>query len=93
MVRSSQVRKLRFNYVGFWFITVRYSVLLNNNVTLGLQKHVFLIKLDIHHFFVRSNYEWKLRYNYVLFLFLNLPYLSLHQDYIINAFFTMTYFS
>ena len=59
MVRSSYVRKLRFNDVGFWFVIVRYFVLLNNYVTLGLQKHVFLIKSDIRHFFVRSGDVWK----------------------------------
>ena len=44
MVCPSYVRKLRFNDVGFWFFIMRYFVLLSNYVTLGLQKHVFLIK-------------------------------------------------
>ena len=51
MGRSSYVRKLRFNDVGFWFLIVRYFVLLSKYVTLGLQKHVFLIKSDMRHFF------------------------------------------
>ena len=93
MVRSSYVRKLRFNDVGFWFVIVRYFVLLNNYVTLGLQKHVFLIKSDIRHFFVRSGYVWKLRHNYVASWFVNLLYLFLRQNYVINTFLTMTYFS
>ena len=91
MVRSSYVRKLRFNDVGFWFVIVRYFVLLNNYVTLGLQKHVFLIKWDIRHFFVRC-YVWKLRHNYVGSWFVNLLYLFLHQNYVINAFLTMHIF-
>ena len=66
-------------------------VLLNNYVTLGLQKHVFLIKWDIRHFFVRC-YVWKLRHNYVGSWFVNLLYLFLHQNYVINAFLTMHIF-
>ena len=50
MVRSSYVRKLRFNDVGFWFVIVIYFVLLDNYVTLGLQKHIILIKSDIRQF-------------------------------------------
>ena len=92
MVRSSYVRKLRFNDVGFWFVIVRYFVLLNNYVSLGLQKHVFLIKSDIRHFFIRSDYAWKLPHNYVASWFLNLLYLFLRQSYVINAFLAMTYF-
>ena len=42
--------KFTINYVGFWFFILRYFVLLNSFVTLDLQKHVFLIKLDICHF-------------------------------------------
>ena len=57
MVRSSYVRKLRFNDVGFWLVIVRYFVLLNNYVTLGLQKQVFLIKSDIRHFF--CTFRWR----------------------------------
>ena len=87
MVRSSYVRKLRFNDVGFWFVIVRYFVLLNNYVSLGLQKHIFLIKSDIRHFFIRSDYAWKLRHNYVASWFL-----FLCQSYVINAFLAMTYF-
>ena len=64
---------------------MKYFVLLNNYVTLVLQKHVFLVKSDIRHFFVRSNYVWKLRCSYVTFSFVNLLYLFLHQNYIINA--------
>ena len=85
--------KLRFNYVGFWFVVVRYFVLLNNYVTLGLQKHVFVIKSDIRHFFVCPNYGWKLCYNHVAFWFVNLLYLFLRHNYIINALLTMTCFS
>ena len=44
------VRKLHFNDVEFWFVIVRYFVLLNNYITLGLQKHEFLIKSNIRHF-------------------------------------------
>ena len=91
MVRSSYVRKLRFNDVGFWFVIVRYFVLLNNYVTLGLQKHEFLKKPDIHHFFVRSGDVWKVRHNYLASWFVNLLYLFLRQKYVINAFLTMTY--
>ena len=93
MVLSSYVRKLRFNDVGFWFVIVRYFVLLNNYVTLGLQKHVFLIKSDIRHFFVRSGDVWKVRHSYVASWFVNLLYLFLRQNYVINAFLIMTYFS
>ena len=93
MVRSSYVRKLRFNDVGFWLIIVRYFVLLNNYGTLGLQKHAFLIRSDIRHFFVRSAYVWKLRHNFVASWFVNLLHFFLRQNYVINAFVTMTYFS
>ena len=41
--------KLRFNYVGFWFVIVRYFALLKNCVTLSLQKEAFLINSDISH--------------------------------------------
>ena len=88
-----ELHKLHFNYVGFWFVIGRYFVLLNNYVTLGLQKHVFLIKSDARHFFVCSSYLWKLRQNYAASWFFNLLYLFLHQNYVINAFLTMTYFS
>ena len=84
---------MSFNYVGFWFVIVRYFVLLSNYVTLGLQKHVFLINSDIRHFFALSNYVWKFRYSYVTFWFVNLLYVFLRQNYIIDAFLTMTYFS
>ena len=93
MVRFIYVRKLRFNEVGFWFVIVRYFLLLNNYVILGLQKHVFLIKSGIHHFFVRSGDVWKLRHNYLVSWFGNLLYLFLRQNYVINTFLTMTYFS
>ena len=65
---------------------MRYFVLLNNYITLGLQKRVFLIKSDIHNFFVRPKYIWKLHYSYVAFWFVSLPYVFLRQNYIINAF-------
>ena len=91
MVRSSYVRKLRFNDVGFWFVIVRYFVLLNNYVTLDLQKHEFLIKSDIRHFFVSFADVWK--HNYLASWFVNLLYLFLRQNYVINTFLTMTYFS
>ena len=84
---------LPFNDVSFWFVLVRYFVLLNNYVTLGLQKEVFLIKLDIRNIFVRSGDVWKVRHNYLTSWFENLPYLFLRQNYVINAFLTMTYFS
>ena len=74
-------------------VIVRYFVLLNNYVTLGLQKHVFLIKSGIRHFCVCSGYVSNLRHNYVASWFVNLLYLFLHQIDIINAFLTMTYFS
>ena len=89
MVRLSYVRKLRLNDVRFWFVIVsRYFVLLNNYVTLGLQKNVFLIK----HFLVRSCDVWKVRHNYPASWFVNLLYLFLRQNYVISAFLTMTYF-
>ena len=91
MVRSSYVRKLSFNDVGFWFVIVRY-LLLNSYVTLGLQRQ-FLIKSGIHHYFVRSGYVWRLRHNYVASSFVNLLYLFLCQNCVINCFLTMTYFS
>ena len=72
---------------------MRYFVLLNTYVTLGLQKHLFLIKLDITYLFILSNYVWKLRYNNVAFWFLNLPYLFLRQNNVINAFPTFLCFS
>ena len=93
LIRSSYVRKLRFNDAGFWFVIVRYFVLLNKYVTLGLQKHVFLIKSDKRHFFVHSGNVWKVRHNYVASWFVNLLYLFPRQNYVTNAFLTMTYFS
>ena len=78
MVPLSYVRKLRFNEVRFWFTITRYFVLLNNCMTLSLQKQFlkkFLIKLDIRHFFVRSGYVWRLRQNYIASWFVNLQYL------------------
>ena len=92
LVRSSYVRKLRFNDVSFWFVIVRYFVLLNNYVTLGLKKHVFVIKLDIHDFFVSSGDVWEVRHNCLTSWFVSLLHLFLHQNYVINAFLTMTYF-
>ena len=92
MVRPSYVRKLRFIDVGFWFVIMRYFVLLNNYVTLGLQKHVFLIKSHIRHFFVRSGGIWKVHHNYVASWFASLLYLFLLQNYVINVFLTMTYY-
>ena len=91
MVRSSYVRKLSFNDVGFWFVIVRY-LLLNSYVTLGLQKQ-FVNKSGIHHYFVRSGYVWRLRHNYVASSFVNLLNLFLCQNCVINCFLTMTYFS
>ena len=41
LVRCSYVRKLRFSYVHFWFVNVRYFVLLNIYITLGLQNYIF----------------------------------------------------
>ena len=93
LVPSSWAWNLRFDYVSFWFIFVRYVALRNNYVASGLQKHVFLIKSDIHHFFVHSNNAWKWRSSYVAFQFLNLLHHFLRQNYIFNAFFTMMYFS
>ena len=93
MVRPSYVKKLRFIDVGFWFVIMRYFVLLNKYVTLGLQKHVFLIMSDIRHFFVRSGDVWKALHNYVAYCFVNLLYLFLRQNYVINAFLIMAYFS
>ena len=93
MVPSSWAQNLRFDYVAFWFIFVRYVALRNNYVVSGLQKHVFLIKSDIHHFFVRSNNVWKWRSSYVEFQFLNLLNHFFCQNYIFNAFFTIMYFS
>ena len=72
---------------------MRYFVLLNNYVTLGLQKHLFLINSDIRHFFVRSGDVWKVLHDYVLSWFVNLLYLFLRQNYVISAFLIMTYFS
>ena len=92
MVRSSYVRKLRFNDVGFWFVIARYFVLLNNYVTLGLQKQVFIIKSDIRDVLVRSGDVWKVRHNYLTSWFVNLQYLFLRQNYIVNAFLTVRYF-
>ena len=63
MIRLSYVRKLRFNDAGFWFVIVRYFVLLKNFVPLGLKKHVFPLKSDIPDFFVRSGDIWKVRHN------------------------------
>ena len=80
MVRPSYVRKLRFIDVGFWFVIMRYFVLLNNYLTLGLQKHVFLINSDIRHFFVRSGDVWKVGHNYVASWFVILLYLFLRQN-------------
>ena len=93
MVPSTYVRKLRFNDVGCWFVIVsRYFVLLNNYVTLGLQKDVFLMKPDIRHFFVRSGDVWKVRHSYPTSWIVNLLCLLLCQNYVISAFLTMTYF-
>ena len=92
MVRSSYVRKLRFNGVGFWFIILIYFVVLNNYVTLGLQKYVILIKSDMRDFFVGSG-DGKVRHNYLTSWLVNLLHLFLRQNYFINAFLTMTYFS
>ena len=77
----------------FWFVIVRWFVLLNNYVTFVIQEQVFLIESDIVHFFVRSNCIWKLVYNHIAFWFFNLCCLFVPQNYIINAFLTMTYFS
>ena len=44
-------------------------------MNLGLQKQLFLIKLGIRHFFVRSGYVWRLRQNYIASWFVNLLYL------------------
>ena len=49
MVRSSYVRKLRF--IGVCFCSSLYFVLLNNYVTLVLQKHVFFNKVRYTLFF------------------------------------------
>ena len=92
MVRPSYVRKLRFIDVGFWFVIMRYFVLLNNYVILVLQKHVFLLKLDIRHFFVRSADVWKVLHSYFASCFVNLLYFFLRQNYVINAFLIMIYF-
>ena len=93
MVHSNYVRKLRFNDAGFWFVIVsRYFVLLNNYVTLSLQKNLFLMKPDIRHFFVRSGNVWKVRHIYPTSWFVNLLCLFLRQIYVISAFLTMTYF-
>ena len=80
LVSSSYVRKLRFIDVGFWFAIVRYFVLLKNYVTLGLQKHVFLIKSDTSHFFLHSNQVCTLRHNYVGYRFVSVLYLFLRQN-------------
>ena len=52
----------------------------------------FQIKSDIRHFFVRSGDIRKVHQNYVACWFVNLLYLSLHQNYVINAFLIMTFF-
>ena len=59
---------------------MRYFLLLNNYLTLGLSKHVFLIKSDIRDFFVRSGNVWKVRHNYLTSWF-NLLYLFLELSY------------
>ena len=51
MVRLCYVRKLHFNDVGFWFGIMRYFVLLNNYVALGLQKHFISNKVRYASFF------------------------------------------
>ena len=48
MVRSSYVRKLRFNDIGFWFVIVRYFVLLN---IYGLQKKLISNKVRYTSYF------------------------------------------
>ena len=50
--------KITFQLRLFLVRCCEIFVLLNNYVTLDLQKHVFVIKSDIRHFFVRSNYVW-----------------------------------
>ena len=92
MVRPSYVRKLRFIDVGFWFVIMRYFVLLNNYLILVLQKHVFLLKLDIRHFLVLSAEVWKVLHSYFAPCFVNLLYFFLRQNYVINAFLIMIYF-
>ena len=72
---------------------MRYFVLLKNYVTLGLQKHLSLVKSDIRDFFVRSGDGWKVRHDYLTSWFVNLLYLFLRQNYVVNAFLTMAYFS
>ena len=78
-----------------WFLVRHFEifVLLNNYVTLDLQKHAFLIKSDMRNFFVRSGDVWKVRHNYLTSWFVKLLYLFLRQNYVINTFLTMTYFS
>ena len=73
-------------FIGFCFVIVRFFVLLNNYGFSGLQKHVFLIKSDIRHFFVHFSDVWKVRHNYVSFWIVNLLYLFLRQNFVINAF-------
>ena len=51
MLRSSYVQNLRSICVGFWFVIVRFFVLLYNYVNLGLKKYKLLIKSDIRLFF------------------------------------------
>ena len=51
------------------------------------------VHLYVHHFFIRYHYLWKLHYSYVALCFANLLYLFRRQNYIINAFLTMTYIS
>ena len=51
MLRSNYVQNLRSICVGFWFVIVRYFVLLYNYVNLGLKKYKLLIKSDIRLFF------------------------------------------
>ena len=70
---------------------MRYFLLLNNYVTLGLQKHVNKVRHTS--IFVRSGDAWKVRYSYFASWFVNLLYLSLRQNYVINVFLIMTYFS
>ena len=71
---------------------MRYFVLLNNYLILVLQKHVFLLKLDIRHFLVRSAEVWKVLHSYFAPCFVNLLYFFLRQNYVINAFLIMIYF-
>ena len=61
-------------------------------VTLGSEKHAFLIKSDTRHFFVRSGHTSKLRSNYVVSWFVNLLYLFLRHNYVTYLFDVVTFF-